>query len=128
MTEERREYNRRWYEANRERSIARVKAWGDANKERKNENSRRWREENPGKEEESRLKKKYGITRDDFDKMVDAQVGLCAVCLRKPLRLHVDHCHETGRIRGLLCGSCNRAIGLLGDCPESLRRAIDYLG
>lgn len=81
------------------------------------------------------LKQDYGITPEQYADLLAAQNGACAIC-RKPesvmragkvMRLPVDHCHETGRVRGLLCHRCNRAIGLLGDDVEVLRAAIDYL-
>lgn len=81
---------------------------------------------------------KYGLTADDYDRLVAAQAGVCAICERperlvQPNRrdgdesLAVDHDHDTGRVRGLLCMTCNTAIGKLGDDPALLRRAADYL-
>ena len=58
--------------------------------------------------------------------MLHRQNGVCAVC-GVGGKLHVDHDHETGLVRGLLCGSCNRALGLLKDNVDSLKMAIDYL-
>jgi hypothetical protein len=59
------------------------------------------------------------------------QCGRCAICGREPNarrpRLVVDHCHRTGRNRGLLCDRCNRAIGLLGETVETLEAAVGYL-
>nr|WP_243879052.1 endonuclease VII domain-containing protein [Streptomyces sp. KS 21] len=72
------------------------------------------------------LKRAYGITEAERDEMVAAQGGLCCICLKAPA-VHVDHCHETGRVRGVLCFNCNSAIGKLGDDPDILRRAISYL-
>jgi hypothetical protein len=66
--------------------------------------------------------------------MLRSQGGACAVCGKGPgsrhardMRLAVDHCHKTGQVRGLLCQTCNRAIGLFADNPILLRRAISYL-
>jgi len=63
--------------------------------------------------------------------MVDDQDGVCAICGEPPggrwKKLHVDHDHETGRVRALLCVSCNRALGWFRDNPEILRKAIVYL-
>ncbi|MGH2812844.1 MAG: endonuclease VII domain-containing protein [Actinomycetota bacterium] len=56
----------------------------------------------------------------------EAQQGLCALCRERPAR-HVDHLHETGTIRGVLCFSCNRGLGKFGDDPEVIRSAIAYL-
>lgn len=65
----------------------------------------------------------------DYEKLLTGQRGVCAVCERpaKTRALHLDHDHETKEIRGLLCSSCNRAIGLLQDSHTVLRRAADYL-
>lgn len=73
----------------------------------------------------------YGITVQDFRRMLLAQGGLCAIC-RQPQAKHklilcVDHCHDTGRVRGLLCDNCNRGIGLLGDNPKTVLAAATYL-
>lgn len=79
----------------------------------------------------SHLKKTYGITIDDYNIMVDNQNQCCALCLKhvsmlsKPL--FVDHDHSTGKIRGLLCITCNTALGSLGDNVEGLKRALAYV-
>lgn len=76
------------------------------------------------------LKSKFGITLDDYDAMLVAQGGGCQICGAPPAgdkRLAVDHCHETGRVRGLLCTPCNQALGLMRDDPNRLQRAIAYL-
>ena len=64
-----------------------------------------------------------------YDKLFTKQRGRCLICRSTTgqRRLHIDHNHRTGAIRGLLCGECNRAIGLFKDSPLSLRRAIRYL-
>ncbi|MGW3235138.1 endonuclease VII domain-containing protein [Streptomyces olivaceus] len=58
--------------------------------------------------------------------IVASQAGLCAICLKAPA-VQVDHCHETGRVRGVLCFNCNSGLGLLRDDPEAMYRAADYL-
>lgn len=80
------------------------------------------------------LKRKYGITREQYDEMFARQGGLCAICgtdngasAKGTKTLAVDHCHETGEVRGLLCNGCNRAIGLLKDNVAVLESAIRYL-
>lgn len=77
----------------------------------------------------SQYKLQYGITLDDYDKMFELQTGRCKICNRTQpnKRLAVDHDHKTNKVRGLLCDSCNRAIGLLGDSEEVLLSAIKYL-
>jgi hypothetical protein len=81
------------------------------------------------------LKRKYGITLAEYELMVERQRGLCAICGGPPVkgrgaareRFNVDHCHKTGRIRGLLCSGCNRGLGYLGDTAVGLQAAVDYL-
>lgn len=73
---------------------------------------------------------KHGISLDDYDAMFDKTPG-CGICRKVPERkysLHIDHDHETGRVRGLLCSRCNSGLGKLGDNVAGLRAAIEYLG
>ncbi|MPY50168.1 recombination endonuclease VII [Streptomyces sp. K1PN6] len=72
------------------------------------------------------LRRKYGLTVAERDEMIASQMGLCVICLEAPA-VHVDHCHETGRVRGVLCFNCNSGLGLLRDDPEAAYRAADYL-
>lgn len=84
---------------------------------------------------DKQLRREFGITLADYDRMHAAQNGRCAICKQperamrggKPRALAVDHCHATGAVRGLLCGSCNPMIGYAGDSPEILRAAIGYI-
>jgi hypothetical protein len=75
------------------------------------------------------LARTYGLSREQYDAMLADQGGGCALCGRKPGRreLAVDHDHQTGQVRGLLCSSCNGALGVLGDSREGLLRALAYL-
>lgn len=112
--------------------IARVKRWQDANRERHNANQRvrRQRPEYKQRARDGHLRRKHGITLADFDRMLDEQHGVCAICGRLPredISFHVDHDHETGRIRGLLCFKCNNALGDFEDQPEWLDQAAAYL-
>jgi hypothetical protein len=88
-----------------------------------------WRLANPERHKGHRLKK-YGITYADFTAMLDRQDSRCAIC-RDPLDLgkntHVDHCHDTGAVRGILCNRCNVAIGLLRNDPGIALGAARYL-
>lgn len=68
----------------------------------------------------------YGLTGDDYLKMYNNQSGLCAICQASD-KLVIDHCHTTNKVRGLLCGKCNTALGLLKDNIEYFQRAIEYL-
>jgi hypothetical protein len=78
----------------------------------------------------SYLKRKYGMTIADYERMFEAQGGVCAICREarpEERTLHVDHDHETGVIRGLLCFRCNQAIGSLQEDYEIFQTAADYL-
>ena len=80
------------------------------------------------------LRKRYGITQEDFERMALSQNHLCAICGEIPSGtdkrgdlLHVDHCHDTGVVRGLLCNRCNIGISNLKHDPAILRNAAEYL-
>lgn len=70
------------------------------------------------------------FTLEDYEKLLEAQGGVCAICGIPPTpkrALCVDHCHSTGKVRGLLCTKCNRTLGQYGDNPVLLRRMAQYL-
>lgn len=111
-------------------------------RERKRESVRRWR----GRAEpdhlsalwrKHNLRKLYGINVEEYEALLAEQEGRCAICRRgedelvactgRVLKLHVDHDHATGKIRGLLCSWCNPALGGFQEDPRLLRRAIRYL-
>lgn len=81
------------------------------------------------------LKKLYGLTLEQLDQMLEEQDHKCAICGEeesqvingKTIRLAVDHCHDSGAVRGLLCMNCNRGLGLFKDDPARLKHAIAYL-
>lgn len=90
--------------------------------------------------ERKEIKRKYGLSYEDYMAMVISQNGGCAICggvnkqsdnvdnqrIRRRM-FFVDHCHKTGKVRGLLCSKCNSGLGMLGDDAPSLRKALDYL-
>lgn len=140
--EKNRQASYKWRAANREKGNALAKAWRDRNPDRVKELNRQWHAANVGHRAEynrdyyrrakrsMHLNKKFGLTEDQYDTMLIAQNNHCATCLepdRSNKRLAVDHCHKTGKIRGLLCANCNRGIGLFEDDPELMQKAIDYL-
>lgn len=87
---------------------------------------------NPQSYHWARIKKEFGLTRETFFDLVEKQDNKCALC-EKPFEglsrrlIHIDHCHQTGRVRGLLCMTCNVALGMLGDTAESLSKALAYV-
>jgi hypothetical protein len=82
-------------------------------------------------DKDRKLQKAFGIGYQEYLKMLEAQQGACAICgttdTGKRKAFAVDHCHDTGKIRGLLCSNCNTGIGNLRDDVELLKRAIQYL-
>jgi hypothetical protein len=119
-----------WYERNAEREIARVKQWQQANQDRVNKTRRIYRAANRDRMREGHLKRRFGLTLESYAELLEAQGVGCAICGRQARAgssLHVDHDHETGEVRGLLCFSCNASIGKMADDPERLVRAADYL-
>lgn len=91
-----------------------------------------WRKSNPEKYARTRRNghylRKYGISLDDYEAMLQLQAGTCAICNTVPDGLLVvDHCHSSGAVRALLCQSCNKGLGLFVENPELLRSAAEYL-
>ena len=79
-------------------------------------------------EKKDQIKHKYGLSIEDFEKIKIEQSNQCSICRKEFVKTpHIDHCHKTGRVRGLLCLKCNRGIGMLDDDVGNLERAINYL-
>lgn len=125
-------YRKQWYANNRESAIANVKRWQQENAERLNAYRREHNAtpERRRKQRDTYYRRTFGISADDFDAMLESQGGGCAICRKRPERLaslHVDHCHGTGRVRGIVCVNCNQGLGQFNDSPELLLRAAEYL-
>lgn len=94
-------------------------------------------QQNPEKYKEQRLKYKFDISLKEYEELKHSQNNCCAICKNKETSidsrtgsirdLAVDHCHITNKIRGLLCGNCNKALGLFKDNIEYIKKAILYL-
>lgn len=99
-----------------------------ANPEKSRAQAAAYRKARPEIGRNASLKYLYGMTIAEFDALSETQGGRCWICEGEPKgRLHVDHCHKTDMVRGLLCGPCNRMIGLAKDRTDVLERAIQYL-
>lgn len=103
---------------------------------RRREYMRQWRASDRNRERVYKMRSRYGIGPDDYERMHAEQEGLCAICREPETARHasgatkalsVDHCHDTGRVRGLLCHRCNRVLGLLNEDRALLTAATDYL-
>jgi hypothetical protein len=114
-----------------EAARARTRRWMAENPERYAENHRRFVESGGQKRSfrKTHLKKKYGLTPEQYEARLERQGGVCLICGRPPGKtaLHVDHCHVTGRVRGLLCFRCNAALGQFDHDPEVIARAHEYV-
>lgn len=134
------------YAQNPERIKERFRKWREDNPERQRQSDKKWRSNhpdvvrrraklwsaaNPGRVRATRLKITYGVTVEQYNAMLVAQGGVCAICRESEREkngvLSVDHCHVTGRFRGLLCHKCNQAIGCFRDRAENCIAAAEYL-
>lgn len=131
----------------KERKKVVEKAYREKNKDKIGSLNKKWREENREytnifhRENYKKikrlkrgyiLKKTYGITLKQYEDLLFSQKNKCAICGRHESEfkrsLHVDHCHETEIVRGLLCGNCNNGIGMFQHDINFLKNAIKYLG
>lgn len=152
MTKEQK-YQRDWYREHREAHLQRTKIsnkkrralpaekkrlrkynlkryWADVEKSR--EKSRKsiaeWRKNNPKRWADIIRRCLYGIEPEEVVQLLNSQKGKCPICLRQlGQKFSVDHNHESGEVRGLLCRNCNAGIGLLQDCFQNCFRAFQYL-
>lgn len=112
--------NQQWYKRN-----------NPEYRERQNALRRDWYRNQGGVDymRDMKLRRNFGISLEEYRDMERAQDGRCAICHSLPGKrlLAVDHDHETGRVRALLCANCNTALGHLKDDPDLLRKAADYL-
>jgi len=126
-----RAYHRAYRRSHREKVNATLKAWTEKNKDRILE---RHREYDRKRGFRRRLFLRHKLTVEDYLRLLEDQSGCCAICDSEGprhgdgiIRLDVDHDHDTGLIRGLLCNPCNTGIGHLHDDVETLKRAVKYL-
>jgi len=106
-----------------------LSAWRSKNKERRNEYLKDWTKKNPDKRRGQKLRHNYGISLEDYNQLLASQKGGCAICGGKDVgvkgrkNLYVDHCHKTGKVRGLLCHRCNITVKDI----EHVKQVLAYL-
>lgn len=108
----------------------RKKEWYEKNKQRISKQSKKRYQKNKLKVKERNLKKQYGLTLDDWNNLFLTQHSRCAVCRTdtpEGMGWATDHCHTTGKVRGILCNFCNTGLGLFKDNILVLQEAIKYL-
>lgn len=140
--EEKKEYDKQYYLKNKEKYITRENSseYKERRKKYYLENKQKFKEWNKAynsgeigvnRRRDKTFQRKYGITLEDYNTILKKQNHCCKICNkaevehRGPLKL--DHCHSTGKIRGLLCDHCNRGLGYFLDNIQSLQSAINYL-
>jgi len=149
-------YQMEYYIKNKEKIVKRTKKYAEEHRNEKREKNKIYRDNNKKKFQikhklyyqankekfqtrylRSYRKRKYGIDEVQFNKLLSEQGGVCLICQKgetnhdfrtgELIKMSIDHDHVTGKNRGLLCGKCNRAIGLFEDNPILLRKAAEYL-
>jgi hypothetical protein len=142
-------YKAEWHLQNKERMNAASRAWGQANAVQNNAKAREkyindpeyykqrakaYAAANPERVSFSAIKRLYGMSQEEYGSLLESQGGACAICCGPPTgrgkksgRYYVDHDHDTGVVRGLLCHGCNIGIGHLKDSSELLMKASKYL-
>ena len=134
------EYMREWRARNKEKNAEYQKEYNKEyrkkNLEKLNINNKKWREANKEQDAvvmlKARLKRKYNLSIEEYETLIESQNNSCKVCGTHAKnnikgKLYIDHCHTTGKVRGLLCMKCNSALGLLNDDKTLVQKLIDYL-
>lgn len=134
MAKSKKQSAREYYLRNSQTIREKSKAWKASNREKVSELQQVYRKRmlaaDPEWERKSQYRKRYSLTLEQYDAMLTAQDNSCAICCGPPrgrLRYHVDHNHQTGKVRGLLCWRCNAALGNLDESVDVLTRMIAYL-
>ena len=143
--EAKRIYDQEWRKKNLERIREQSKQYYQKNKDRyaerhgrnsavRKEQMRAWSKRNAKGIREKILRQNFGVSPEFVESLYEQQSRKCAICFTEAALygprdkiLHLDHCHKSGKVRGLLCSKCNKGIGLLGDSIKNLEGAISYL-
>lgn len=128
-------YPKSWQCKNCRKAVAAI--WREKNRDKCRAYARDWMRRNPIHSHKHKLANRYGITLQEYDSMLEAQNGVCAICGKdetrtdhrtgKPQKLSVDHNHSSGKNRGLLCDACNKVIGQFAEDSRRFRKAAEYL-
>lgn len=136
MAVSQKEYLKNYYLANRDKLIKRAVDWSKNNPEKVKESSRKHRSSDKGKasKRNGAYQRLYGISLEDYESKLIDQDYKCAICKSSsPNRITsvhfaVDHDHDSGKVRGLLCDKCNVGLGRFDESIKTLKSAIEYLG
>jgi hypothetical protein len=127
--EARKKYHQEYYRKNKEKLDAYKQQWKAENPEKSKKHQTTYTDKSKEKRQIWQREYRYGLSHEVFTKMLEEQSGSCKICERlfEGTKVFVDHCHSTGSVRGLLCPSCNTALGLIKDNLLWLQRAKTYL-
>lgn len=140
--EEKAIYDKEYRKANKEKINSRIKSWKEANPEKKkayyennkehvNAKSKIWHETNKDRVRHLNLQRRFKITLEEYNNLLSKQNECCAICHKHQsefkIKLAVDHDHNNGKVRGLLCSNCNNGLGRFKDNKDLLSEAIKYL-
>ena len=132
MTYDKKSYQKQYYQLNKERIDASNRAWASAHPDKVKASAKKFRDAHIEEERRRSIVKnrkcKYGLTEEQFEAMWNEQGGLCAACGDPLVTGDVDHNHETGEVRGILCHGCNTALGFAKDSASRLRALAYYVG
>jgi len=134
IKEKQKKYNKEYYDTPKGKAN-KLKAstkWRNNNLEKARKYAREYAKANPLKQRKMWLKRKYNISLDSYRILLESQSGKCAICYnendnKRHKYLCVDHNHDTGKVRGLLCHSCNATIGYAKESVSTLKKSIEYL-
>jgi len=116
----------RWQKANPDKVRAADVRWQKANPDKRRATVARWKKANPEKAKKYQIQYDYGLTDEQHNRLLLQQNNKCAIC-KKETVLQVDHCHESKKVRGLLCQSCNLGLGHFKDNIDNLMLSVEYL-
>jgi len=126
--EKRKAYRKKWNIENHDKIIEADRIWKQKNREKVAMQARLRYQNNPQKELDRIRFKKYGITGDEFRFILNNQNNQCLICVKQDTKnLSVDHNHQTGKIRGIICNDCNVVLGRVRDSIKTLKSMIKYL-
>lgn len=128
-------YQREWRKKNKRRVKGYRRKYRAITPEHTRPSAKKWAKENYIRRKGYNLKRMYGISRETYERMLQEQGGVCAVCCKpestlrkgKLCELSVDHNHTTGEVRKLLCNKCNIALGMMDECPDRIRQLANYI-
>ena len=118
----------KWQHANPEKTAAMARSYRERNPEKAKAAAKKWYQANKAKKVFRTRLRRYGLTEEEYQNLLERSNNGCEIC-GEPFRAtpHIDHCHDTGRVRGLLCSHCNHGLGKFRNDPQLLRKAIRYL-